>query len=84
MTTQFTHYTFAGVQIEEIDGQEIERRLEFSKDGLDYSFVFSPSSDPVEGGATLTYVGDVERGRLRPSEHAHPNAWLIANPQLAY
>jgi hypothetical protein len=83
MTTQFTDYTFATIQIEEVDGQETERRLEFSLNGLDYSFVFYPLSDSVESGATLTYVGNVEEGRLSPTEYAEEGAWIIANDQLA-
>lgn len=83
MSTQFTNYTFASIQVEIVDGQEVERRLNFELNGLDYSFVFCPPSDPVEGGATLTYVGDEERGRLSPSQYAEDGAWTIAN-QLVY
>lgn len=83
MTTQFAHYTSAKVKIEVVEGQEVERRLEFSFNGLDYIFVFNPSTDDPAGGATLTYVGDQERGRLAPSRHAHDEVWAIAN-QIAY
>jgi hypothetical protein len=84
MTTQFELYATATIQIEKVDGQEVERRLDFSLNGLDYCFTFSPPSDPVEGGATLTYVGNEEKGRLAPSKHAEPLAWTIANGQLVY
>ncbi len=84
MTIQFTDYASANIQIEVADGQEVERRFDFSLDGLDYSFVFCPPSDSVEGGATLTYVGDEERGRLAPSKYADHKAWVVADAQLAY
>jgi hypothetical protein len=84
MSIQFADYTLASIQIEKVDGQEVERRLDFSLNSLDYSFVFNPPSDPIEGGATLVYVGDIERGRLAPSKYADGRAWQIANAQLAY
>lgn len=82
MTTQFPNHTKAMVQIEDVDGQEVERRLEFEFKGLDYIFVFCPPCDNSQEGATLTYVGDEERGRLSPRKYANKLAWEIANNKI--
>ncbi len=79
MSTQFENHTTASVTNEEVDGQEVERRLEFSLKGLDYIFVFAPPTDDPKEGATLTYVGDEERGRLSPDKYADERAWHIAS-----
>jgi hypothetical protein len=82
MTTEFPNFAKAKVEVEEVDGQIVEKRLEFSLDGLDYIFVFSPPSEDPEGGPTLTYVGDNERGRLAPSTQADKRAWPIAAAKM--
>lgn len=82
MTVQFKDHADALPEIEEVDGQVVEKRFNFSLEELDYMFVFSPPSDDPAGGATLTYVGDNERGRLTPSKYAIEKAWSIANSKL--
>jgi hypothetical protein len=79
MAVKFENHTVATMTEEEVDGQVVERRLQFSLDGLDYEFVFRPPTDPPAEGATLVYVGDQERGRLSPSEYADDRAWHVAS-----
>jgi hypothetical protein len=82
MTVEFPHHTVAIMTSEEVEGQEVERRLSFSLRELDYTFIFSPPSDDPREGATLTYVGDKERGRLVPSKYAEAESWKIAAEKL--
>jgi hypothetical protein len=82
MSTEFPNHTIASPSTEEVDGNVVEKRIDFELSGLDYSFVFSPPAEDPAGGATLTYVGDVERGRLTPSKFAIVQAWIIANSRL--
>ena len=80
---QFPHHTEAEVvEWAEEDGYVVEKRISFSFKNLDYIFSFRPPSDDPTEGATLTYVGDQKRGRLTPSEFAHPRAWEIANSKI--
>jgi hypothetical protein len=79
MATQYQDHTAATMTSEEVDGQEVERRLQFSLNELDYEFVFSPPTDDPREGATLTYVGDIERGRLSPDNYADDRAWHVAS-----
>jgi len=83
MTVQFPNSTIAIVEIEEDElGQIAKKRIRFSFNELDYIFEFSPISDDLEEGATLTYVGDEERGRLSPSQYADQMAWDVAKGKM--
>jgi len=75
MSTQFPNYKVATAETDDLNGK---KRISFEYKGLDYIFNFDPDIDDTPGGATLSYVGDNERGRLSPREYAADEAWPIA------